>query len=349
MNDSTQQASRQPLFSLAVLLLVLLTAIVVFAAFIRIAAPDWPPTLSISMATFVFLVGFSTGQLIRWRFRMSLRATFLLFTVLIVICGAIASRSFQARSQRRAVSSIVQSGGHVSYTLSKDSIGQGWFRSSSGLPLPNWLIDVFGMDFFANVWGIYFGDNVSKKDDLSGVDFLDVDDVRFYQSRLSDAALTRIGSLDHLKTLGLRRVDLKDEDLSFLSELKKLEALFIDGNPKITDEAFAYLADLESLEHLWLDSTSVSLAEAIDGRAFRRLKSLNLGGTLVTDAQIKNLKLLTNLESLQFSRNQLTDDGIQELGELKKLRHLTLYNTPVTSEGVARLKEKLPNCEIYID
>lgn len=349
MTRSETQANRPPLFSLSALLSFLLATLLVGLLVMRLTASDLSATFTATAAILVFVLGFACGQVIRWRFRLSLRATFVAFTLSIVMCGFLANRIFTARHQRRVVQSINHAGGQVSYEISKDSIGKGWFRTTNGLPLPNWLIDVFGIDFFSNIWTIYFGDELTIDTDLSGVDFHDIENVHFYQSRLSQQSLARIGRLDQLETLCLEDVNLSDDDLKHLINLKDLKNLFVGGNRNLTDPAFSHLGQLKSLENLWLNATGIRLTESLDEAAFSNLRSLSLHGSAITDSEIKNICGLTKLESLQLSNTQVTDVGLPDLGELKNLRHLTLYGTTVTGEGVARLQKLLPKCEIYTD
>ncbi|MEI4883989.1 hypothetical protein, partial [Klebsiella pneumoniae] len=61
---------------------------------------------------------------------------------------------------------------------------------------------------------------------------------------------------------------------------------------------------------------------------------LNLLGTPVTSAGLKELKDLKNLQMLTLSGTQVTDAGLKELKELKKLQSLGLESTKVTDAGL---------------
>jgi len=53
--------------------------------------------------------------------------------------------------------------------------------------------------------------------------------------------------------------------------------------------------------------------------------------------------------SLQFYPhfNEITDAGLVHLQRLTSLQKLNLAHIQVTDAGVAKLKEALPNCDIY--
>src|SRR5271170_1713675 len=61
---------------------------------------------------------------------------------------------------------------------------------------------------------------------------------------------------------------------------------------------------------------------------------LDLYGTQVTDAGLKDLKELKNLTLLNLGFTQVTDAGLKDLKELKNLTSLNLQDTKVTDKGV---------------
>src|SRR5207249_701618 len=68
--------------------------------------------------------------------------------------------------------------------------------------------------------------------------------------------------------------------------------------------------------------------------------AVNLYGTKVTDAGLKELKHLKQLTSLNLAgTTQVTDAGLKELKELKQLTSLNLGGTKVTAAGLKELKD----------
>ena len=73
---------------------------------------------------------------------------------------------------------------------------------------------------------------------------------------------------------------------------------------------------------------------------------LNLSGTQVTDAGLKELDGLKNLHTLHLGGTKVTDRGLKELVGLKNLHTLDLSFTAVTDAGLAELQKALPACKI---
>jgi hypothetical protein len=75
------------------------------------------------------------------------------------------------------------------------------------------------------------------------------------------------------------------------------------------------------------------------------LRSLDLGGTGVSDAGLVGLPGMLNLTRLHLERTRISDAGIASLGGLVNLEYLNLYGTEVTDaslptlQGLAKLKQ----------
>ena len=67
--------------------------------------------------------------------------------------------------------------------------------------------------------------------------------------------------------------------------------------------------------------------------------SLDLAGTHVTDAAMKQLAGLKNLETLDLQDTRVTDEGLRALAGLKKLTLLRLSDTQVTDANLRALRE----------
>ena len=80
---------------------------------------------------------------------------------------------------------------------------------------------------------------------------------------------------------------------------------------------------------------------------FSKLKGIELQGSTVTDSGLANLRGLKEIEELNLRITAITDAGLEFLRDLKSLEGIYLHNTDVTREGVDKLKQALPDCEIY--
>ena len=76
---------------------------------------------------------------------------------------------------------------------------------------------------------------------------------------------------------------------------------------------------------------------------------LNLGGTAVTDAGLKQLSGLKNLRRLHLEKTVVGDEGLSALKDLAELRYLNLYSTKVSDKGLAILAnlKKLENLYLW--
>src|SRR5207249_4172664 len=82
------------------------------------------------------------------------------------------------------------------------------------------------------------------------------------------------------------------------------------------------------------EASAVKAVEKLGGNVTRDDKlpgkpviGVNLGGTQVTDAGLKELKDLKQLTTLFLNHAQVTGAGLKELKDLKQLTSLALHNT----------------------
>jgi uncharacterized membrane protein len=78
------------------------------------------------------------------------------------------------------------------------------------------------------------------------------------------------------------------------------------------------------------------------------LRSLDLGGTRVSDAGLTNVARMKRLTRLHLERTGLTDAGLPQLTSLADLEYLNLYATHVTDAGLASLKPLRNLRKIYL-
>lgn len=67
------------------------------------------------------------------------------------------------------------------------------------------------------------------------------------------------------------------------------------------------------------------------------ITELNLSGTQITDAELKEVSRLTALQRLDLRQAQVTDTGLKEISRLSALHYLNLSGTPVTDRGLKEL------------
>lgn len=83
--------------------------------------------------------------------------------------------------------------------------------------------------------------------------------------------------------------------------------------------------------------------------AFPALRKLHLQGDVVDSAAIAEIAKLASLEELIIAHYALNDEQLIQFAQLKHLRELTLEATEVTDGAIDRLREQLPELQVYDD
>ncbi len=140
-----------------------------------------------------------------------------------------------------------------------------------------------------------------------------------------DEVPLKVSALTDLRTLSLRGLALRDEDLASLAGLRHLEWLVLDG--AFTEGALWHLKDFPDLKLLDIRSISCPTGEGFaELGGLKRLGDLTIGGR-ITDAAVARLPALPSLWSLRL----VTDE-------------------PIRPETITLLKQTLPVIEyIHID
>jgi len=107
--------------------------------------------------------------------------------------------------------------------------------------------------------------------------------------------------------------------------------------------------DLQPVAHhiVWFDLSGTAIEEA-DFSQFENLTRLNLSQTNISDSALKNIVSLQNLEYLNLHSTQISSEGLHQLGSLPSLKNIYLWNTGILPEDVDRLKQRLPEAEIFL-
>ncbi|MCA9096297.1 MAG: hypothetical protein KDA68_22615, partial [Planctomycetaceae bacterium] len=186
--------------------------------------------------------------------------------------------------------------------------------------------------------------------------------------QVSDAGLSRIGRLTHLRYLDLSGSKVRDLNSFAYCDFRNLLTLDASGS-SITNKGFSRFAGAKVLYWINLDSTGITdqgmgaLAEC------KSLTGLNLRDTKITDNGLKSLSGLKRIEYLalawtriqgkglrylqdsvglidiELRRSDCNDDGLAYLDGFPKLRAIQLNGTKVTDKGLAKL-QNLPALEI---
>ena len=129
-------------------------------------------------------------------------------------------------------------------------------------PIPAWLIETLGIDFFHDVTAIAAWDGATD-DMLEIIGMLtDVRSLLLHESSVTNQGLGHLKHLAHLEDLhiyALESAAFDDEGLAQLATLRRLFQLGIT-NKNITDAGLEHLKRLPNLRLLYLGDTRVTLA-----------------------------------------------------------------------------------------
>lgn len=165
-------------------------------------------------------------------------------------------------------------------------------------------------------------------------------------TKITDAGLTHIKGLLELDALCLFDDRISDAGLEHLVGLPKLRQLLL-SRATVTDAGLRHIKALKHLEVLFLCGTQITDAGLDKLAAMPQLSYLDLADTPITDVGLAHLSKLKHLETLRLPGTRITDAGLERLAGLKTLTSLEVRNTKVTKAGAKKLKQALPNCNIY--
>lgn len=80
---------------------------------------------------------------------------------------------------------------------------------------------------------------------------------------------------------------------------------------------------------------------------FFEIEGVQLNHKRITDADLQRLQGLPRVRLLEFADTAIGDAGLDHLTGLSELHWLWLGWTRVTDAGINRLKQALPNCNVY--
>jgi tetratricopeptide (TPR) repeat protein len=115
----------------------------------------------------------------------------------------------------------------------------------------------------------------------------------------------------------------------------------------ITNEQLRSIARFPELRMLVLKNTNVTDSDFTWARDFRKLERFWIPGTTVTDTGIAYLRGSETINSLVISNTQVTDACVESLISIPHLNHLDIRYTNISEAGIRKLKEQLPDCQIF--
>ncbi|HEV3339105.1 MAG TPA: hypothetical protein VG125_02075 [Pirellulales bacterium] len=295
---------------------------------------------------------------IRRRLQLRLRTLLLAITLLAIWLGITVER---ARTQREAVTTIMELGGSVRYKHEQDEHGS--WDAEAVPPGPAWLRRWIGDEYFETPFEVYTQSSsdsdacVAAVARLTGLEGLHVDSMamdegdsdgyyqgwsdkpcRVHGKPLSDRGMESIGRLTRLTRLTISGATITDEALRHLARLTRLKDLRIVRCP-ITGNELSYLARPDRLDQLDLRQTRLNDSGLENLRGMSRLRVLGLDRTHISDKGLSHLSGLTSLEYLGLGENNISDAGLPYIARLTHLKSLGLRDTRITDHGLDNLRQ----------
>lgn len=168
---------------------------------------------------------------------------------------------------------------------------------------------------------------------------------RLRQLKLDYAQLDGSG-LAYIADLPLTQFDnnfgmLKDENLKYFTQMKKLENLSI-GSPNITDQGIKQLLPLRKLVGLGIGSDKITDKSVSTIAQFTNLWKLTLWAPKMTDAVVPSLYKMKDLETLYLINMKVQPDIGVKIAKMKRIKTLGLLALPAISDesmkAIAKLK-----------
>lgn len=164
---------------------------------------------------------------------------------------------------------------------------------------------------------------------------------------ITGVGLKYLEALPHLDFLSLNATAMRDDDLKSLSQMTQLTQLSVGSMKNLTGTGFVHLIPLKQLRVLRLSGMNLSPkgAECLGG--LTGLESIEFRAGQISDEFIDSVAGMKKMSTLNLSESSITDKQLAGLGTLKNLKLLRLEKCPnLTADGIARISKQLPECRI---
>ena len=210
------------------------------------AVSGWSLASAVRLALTLGLTIGVVLEMVRHRFRMSLRLVFAMVTAVALVCILAGARLVSASKQRTLASEVRSLGGNVMHDIQWTD--PAFLETRDGWLVPNWLVDVLGIDFFAAIEQVSFSRGNPSDSELAEINLPGIPTLRISSDRVSDESLDWICRQESLKCLWIERTNISAGGLQRLRHLPNLEGLILFGVP--ADYDVNKLATLTQLKYL---------------------------------------------------------------------------------------------------
>lgn len=178
-----------------------------------------------------------------------------MFVVMTGLCVWLAVQVNRANRQREAVAYVVSLGGKVGYDYQYRT---GEYSPAALPPVPAWLMNLCGVDWFASVALVQVPSKAANDDVLNHLTaFQSLRSLDIRGRGVTDSGLGLLARCEGLEKLWLANTDISDAGMAILSKLPRLRYLVL-RRTKISDSSIEQLATMQSLEDLDLSGTRIT-------------------------------------------------------------------------------------------
>lgn len=155
---------------------------------------------------------------------------------------------------------------------------------------------------------------------------------------ITDEGMRTISELPALEDLGVSESSISDHGLDLFRRLPKLTSLHVRSD-QFSERAIGRLKGMLALKILSIGGASINDTSLADLAGLPSLESLDISyNPGISDAGLKHLLPLKKLASLGLHHTSITNDGLPWLTALPNLKHLNLSATAVSDAGLEALK-----------
>ena len=137
---------------------------------------------------------------------------------------------------------------------------------------------------------------------------------------------------------------LSEEDVAAIGELKRLRRLTMSECE--VPEDFEWLTQLKRLRSLDVEGTKLTENQVSVISTVQTLSVLGLSKTDLNDQGLAKLSSLERLYSLSIKSNPISDESLSTLKQMERLQFLDIRGTQITAAGLQQLQAALPDCKI---